>query len=302
VQIVDDHHQRSAAAQVFEELAYRPEGLLGPAASLGQPHRRSDPAADQVGLLLAGEQRSQLALCRLEGVVERDPGRLANHLGDRPVRDALPIGQTPAAQDRGALADAGERLVHQPGLAHPGGAQHGHQPAGALGHHSVEGVQQQLAFRLAAHHGDVAAPGVARNIQAHPQQAPGRHLLRLALEGQRRDRLGLDRIPHQLPRRLADQHLAWGSRLLQARGHVYRVAQHQRAASPSAPGDHLPGVHPGANAEGHAPVALQLLVELSQRRRQLDCGPHRPQGVVLVQPGTPNTPTTASPMNFSTVP
>jgi hypothetical protein len=74
-------------------------------------------------------------------------------------------------------------------------------------------------------------------------------------------------------------------RLLQARGHVHRVAQDECAASRSAPGDNFPGVHPGAKMEGHAPVALQFLVEFGQGRLQLHRSPYRPEGVVLVQPG-----------------
>jgi hypothetical protein len=115
-------------------------------------------------------------------------------------------------------------------------------------------------------------------------------LVGLAPKGQRRNRLGRDCVPHQLPGRLPDQHLGWRSRLLQARGHVHGVAQYERAASRSAPGDHLPGVHPGAKLEGHAPVALQFLVEFGQGRLQLHRGPHRSQGVVLVQPGNAEHP------------
>jgi hypothetical protein len=114
MQVLDDHDDGAVAGQVLEQLAYRPEGLLGSAIGLGPPQGGGDLAGELLGLLVAGEQGGQLSLCSLKGVVTRDPGRLANHLGHRPVGDALAVGQAAATQDHGTFADACERLVHQP--------------------------------------------------------------------------------------------------------------------------------------------------------------------------------------------
>ena len=42
--------------------------------------------------------------------------------------------------------------------------------------------------------------------------------------------------------------------------------------------------------------------EVSDRGDQIECGPHRPFGIVLERDRSPQTATTASPMNFSSVP
>ena len=69
-----------------------------------------------------------------------------------------------------------------------------------------------------------ATPGALRTVE----QPERRHRLRLPLQLERLQLLDRDRVPHQRPRRLAEQDLARRRRLLQPRRHVDRIAGHER--------------------------------------------------------------------------
>ena len=67
-------------------------------------------------------------------------------------------------------------------------------------------------------------------------------------------------------------------------------------------GDDLAGVHAHADDELYAQRRPQLFVQLADSVVHAQRGTNRAQGIVLVQNWNAEKPTTASPMNFSTVP
>ena len=105
--------------------------------------------------------------------------------------------------------------------------------------------------------------------------APGGHGLGLALGVQRLDRLGHDRVAHESPGRLADQHATGLGGRLQARGGVHRVADDRRVLAGQ---DHLAGRDPDPGGE----TDRQALVQRLEPLVHLDRRPHRSQSVVLV--------------------
>ena len=92
-------------------------------------------------------------------------------------------------------------------------------------------------------------------------------------------------------------------RLLEPRRNVDGVARHQPLAGRrDRPRRPRRCSRPVRFVELDAVVALELDVELLQRRLHPRCRAHGPQSVVLVEPGSPKTAMTASPMNFSITP
>src|SRR5438045_2016638 len=76
-------------------------------------------------------------------VVERDPRRGLDHLGDRPVGDALAVREAAAGQDGDAVGDRRE-LADEPALAHAGLAVDGEELGAAVADGAVEGVLEQI--------------------------------------------------------------------------------------------------------------------------------------------------------------
>ena len=57
--------------------------------------------------------------------------RLAQQIAQGGVHTGLATGQAPSTEDGSTWCGVGDRLSHQPTLADPGGAYHGHQPRAA---------------------------------------------------------------------------------------------------------------------------------------------------------------------------
>ena len=99
VHVVEDADDRRLGGDGLELLAERPGDLVA--------------GRDQ---LLAGGQGTSRRGGDRVGLRRRE---LLQHLDDRPVGDALPVGQAAAAHDQGAVERADE-LRDEAGLAHPG--------------------------------------------------------------------------------------------------------------------------------------------------------------------------------------
>ena len=127
--VVDQHHQRTPLGRDLQRAPDRPERLLGRERLLDQADRRSDALGD---VLVAGEHRAELDACGLQAVVGPDAGGGADHLADRPVRHALPVGETPALERGGVAPDAFEELLEQTGLPDTGRSEDRHDVASRL--------------------------------------------------------------------------------------------------------------------------------------------------------------------------
>ena len=102
-----------------------------------------------------------------------------------------------------------------------------------------------------------------------PHEPVGGNRIGLALQLEWRDRLDLDRVPHEREGRLTEQHCSRRRSLLQASGDVDRVTGREPLLRPR---HHL--------ARHHSDPPLQP--QRRERVPHLDRCPHRPQCVVLV--------------------
>jgi hypothetical protein len=286
VEVVEHRHQGPLGGQGLQQAAGRPDGLL----DRGRGGLKADQLPDPLGRQRPvrrppGQQGGQLRPGRRRRVAQPDPGRLADHLGQRPEGAAVAVRQAAADQHRRTVPEPAGRLQDQPGLADPGAAEHGQQVQGGLGGGPLVRPLEQLQLRGSAHERGVVAAGAAGRPGTHRQQPVGRLAGLAPWQGQDLGRLDLDGVADQAPGAAAEQDLAGAGRLLQAGGQVDGVPDHHRAAQPGVAGHHLAGVDAGVQLQADPPLLPQAPVELPQGGVHVGRRPDRPQGVVLVGGG-----------------
>jgi hypothetical protein len=116
-------------------------------------------------------------------------------------------------------------------------------------------------------------------------ERPGSDGLAVPLEGERLQRACVYAIAHQAVRLATEQDLAWLRSLLQPCRNVDRITGRDRLPRRGIAGHHLAGVDPDPGFEPDAPARVELVVETDQRAPHLVGGPHRAEGIVLVQHG-----------------
>ncbi len=210
---------------------------------------------------------------------------MPQRLDERPVGDALAVGDAATQRYVGAVPDPGEELADQPRLPDPRWPEHGDHLTAPGAHRPVEGVVQGAVLLGPSDQRHVLASPPAVEGVEHPQQAVCRHRLGLALGPHVRNRLDLDRVADQGVRRRAEQDLPVSGRLLQARGRVDRVAGRERAPCPSRAGHHRSGVDARPDRQPHTEFGKQLPGQDGDRVVQLVSRPHGPQRVILMHHG-----------------
>ena len=95
VDVLEDEDQRPRVGELGGPLARRPGDLLLAALGL-DPLEHADGEREQVCDRVVAALGAQLRDRLLDRVVVRDPGRDLDHLGERPVRDALAVGKRAA--------------------------------------------------------------------------------------------------------------------------------------------------------------------------------------------------------------
>ena len=231
-----------------------------------------------------------------------DPGDRREHLHDRPVRDAVPVGQALAADHDGRLREIGEEPLGQPRLPDAGRpqdrARSTNDPGGAPERFAE---RLQLAFvRRSGCRARRATPRPTCPTTSATRNASTVPVFPFNVSGSTGSATTASRT--RAHRRSADQDLAGRRACSQARSDVDRIARHERLPSVGVAGDDVSGVHADPRCDRHATVSFELLVQGRERVAHLDGRPDRPERVVLVDGGIPNTAITASPMYFSTVP
>ena len=230
MQVLEHEHRRPLGGEPFEEPPPAGECLaaaVGTAALLGYADQRAQHRTDPVDVLSDARARDELVQLRLGDVCRialEDPGLGLDHLPERPIADALAIGQRaplpPANQLRLAL-DRGRELLHEAALAHPRDADDRDQLRLALSSSTRKRAEQLVQL---AHPPDQLRPRPQLDVDAE-KGACGYHLpdddrCLLALRLHRRVRPVLDSALSRVVRRLSHEDPVYRSRALEARGRI----------------------------------------------------------------------------------
>ena len=145
------HHddERPRSRERLKQPPDGPGGLLGrPLSRAAKPERPGHTLGNQPGLLVACEPRLDHRCELLAGVRSLRARKLPDDLGQRPIGDALAIGQTAAVQDCDILGKVARELPYEPRLSHTRVAENGDQVAGPVADRVAEdGLEQgSLAF------------------------------------------------------------------------------------------------------------------------------------------------------------
>ena len=276
--VVEQDDDRSIRGQDLEEPADAPE-QLGQLEWLitPEPDRRGQPIED----LLVPDERPDLRPGHVGRVVLVDRGRRADELDDRPERDAVAVRQTPPAGDEGLGPDGPQELLGEPRLADPGVAEQGRHPARPAADRLLVRGAQLVELRLAT---DQRALRLAEVRRHRPEsgQLICRHGLGLALEGQWRDGLDVDRMSRKPIGQVADDHATGGGGLLQSGRDVDRVARDQALAEARIAGHHIAGVDADRDVELHAPLGGERRGDRGELVLHVVGRSDRAKGVVLV--------------------
>jgi hypothetical protein len=283
VDVVEHDDERPLAREVLEELAHRPDGVLG-GARVVPGQEPADERADPVSLFGALEESCELGPGGPHVVGPLDAGGALDRFGDRVERDPLAVGQAPTPQDGRAGRGTAQELEHEPRLPHAGRAEEREQVRGPLADGAVECTLHEVELVLASNHRRVEMPRVALAGLSDRREPEGRDGLGLALQVERGDGLGLDRVPDEAVRRLAEEGVPWFGGLLEPGGDVHGVARDEPLAGGRIAGHDLARVHADAGREANAVVALELGVQVDERGVHAGCGADGAQSVVLVEP------------------
>ena len=243
LEVLEDEHGRVLLRKPFEEEAPGGEEILAVRGNLlVETKQLREPRFDP-GALVSVEQMPlerlvQLPRRRFRLLLLRDPRPHSHHLRERPVRDALAIGEATAAVPvhvAGEAVDVLLELPREPRLADPGDPDDRDEAGLPLVARGVEEILDQAQLSVAADERGLEAGGtsLAPPRRDHPRRAPERHRLRLALQLVLARVLVGDRRLARTPRPLADEN---GSRRrfpLDPRGRVDEVAgDHSLALGP----------------------------------------------------------------------
>ena len=283
--VLEDEDDRVALGQPLEEdPPGREEVLLVAGSSLLEPEQVSEARLDPVLLVrirdVLLDRGPELSSGRRRLLVLDDVAAHPHHLRERPVGDALPVGEAATAVPPGVVGqpvDVLEELPGQARLADAGDARDRDELRLLLVRGAVEQLLDQAQLAVAADEGRLETrrlqrPGASRR---HSQGVEQDDRLGLALQLVGAHILVGDRRLRSALRRLTDQHRARLGRRLDTRRRVDQVAG-DHALAPGAERDRrLAGEHAGAR--------LQTGTELRHRGDEFERGAHRPLGVVFVR-------------------
>jgi hypothetical protein len=99
VEVVEDKHEGTAARERLEEPADGPERLVGGDLGLAEADEIRGATRDNLGVLFGPDERSELRARPFRRLRVVEAGRLLERLGERPERNAVPVGQAASAHD-----------------------------------------------------------------------------------------------------------------------------------------------------------------------------------------------------------
>jgi hypothetical protein len=236
VDVLEDEDEGLRLRHQLRPLACRPRDLLLAALAV-DGLEDADREAEQVGDGLSRARVSKLLDRDLERVVVGDVRGALDHLGQRPVGDALAVGQRAPGQDRGAL-EAVQELLSEAALADSGLAVDGEEVRATVSDHAGVRVLEQLDLRFAPDERRDDHPRGGAPVGADRRPRPDG--LGLAAELDRPHFLDFDATERQPVRPGADEDLARLGGLLEARRDVHGLAGGEGGVGGL--GDHLAGL------------------------------------------------------------
>ena len=114
VDVIEDDDQGARPSERREQLSHTSERLLDAAGDLHEPDRVGYPMGGELGArpLTEGLRQQGQSLLGRGPVIE--PDDLFHRFGERPVRDALAVGQTTAAGNECTARQLVEELLDEP--------------------------------------------------------------------------------------------------------------------------------------------------------------------------------------------
>ena len=175
------------------------------------------------------ECHASLLRCRGDDVPGLDTRR-NEHLDERPVRDALAVGEAPSAVDVRRVAHPLEEVGDEPRLADPRRAEQREESARAIGDRVLVVAPEPLALSLTSHQRRLQMASDRLRVRDHVEKSERLDGLSLSLERERLDRLDTDGISDENARLGADEDFTRAGDLLEPCGHVDRIAGDERLA------------------------------------------------------------------------
>ena len=294
VQILEHEHERPLLGQRLEQAPPGRERLVAAVARVlarrAETNERAQETADPAALRLVGEDvvehGRELRLGGVERVALEDPGVRLHDLAERPVAQALAVGQRAALPPPDQLrvtVDELEELADEPALADPGHARQGHELRLEIAAAAIERLGQEADLALAPdERGTGALLEVEPEARARRERLPHHDRLALPFCG---DRLRLAVVDHVARRAigcLRDEDAVDGGGRLEARRRVDHVARSHALALGRAGAERDQRL-----ARGHRDPDLEVehrigLVQLADRVADRERGADGPLRVVLV--------------------
>ena len=132
LEVVEHDDERPALREHLEEPPRRPEDLLrAGSARFAEPDRASASTSAIDSALGRPPARPRARRAAPRAVAARVARQVADQLAERPVGDALAVGEAAAAEHRRLVSEPARELVHEPRLPHARRAEHGHEVAAA---------------------------------------------------------------------------------------------------------------------------------------------------------------------------
>ncbi len=287
VEVLEDEHRRAPVRDPLEQGPPRGGQLFRAARRRAleteqgrQPRLDAGPLLG-VGQVLGGH-RGELRAGDVGRIRLGDPRPPADHLPERPERQALAVRRRSALVPVDQLDEPVDVLLElpgQPALADPGDPQDRHEPGTPVAGRGVEQLLEQAQLVLASDErgletGRPAEPAAARD---HSRGPPGRNRQLLAPQWLVAQRLVDDRRFRRPHGRLAHEDRARRRDRLEPRCGVHEVAGHHPLAVGCERHGRLAGHHRAANGDRRAVGGLQR----ADRVDQVERGAHGAFGIVL---------------------
>ena len=306
VQVLEYEDGRTILRDLLQESSPSGEEFL----ALGRggrshPEKWQQPLAEPCMFGPFGKDRVQLRLRDLRPIGFQDPGVGFHDLPERPECDALPVGQAPAlvpGDEAGQGIDVSAQLGDEAALPDTGLTDDGDELDGARRRGLVEQALEEGQVDVAADERGVMGPDqIGAETGAGRLRVEDPYPSGLALERRRGQLLVVEDGSRRLVRREPDGNAHLGATAWRREAVFIASPVRNRSPEPGATPRRTrtsPVLTPTRRRSGVPPTASSSSAPSAIRRAARTAR----SGSSSWAAGTPKTPTTASPMNFSTIP